>query len=237
MKTRKLLVLLAVLALALVSATVVGAQDDNQPGPRHGRPIRHAIQTIMDIATQTTGLNRAEIIDQMSQGKTLAEVITANGGDPQAVIDQAVARLTEDINRAVADGRLTQERADRLLVNLEDVVTRGINGEFRQQAIEARVRIGVLRLASQETGLTPREIVQEIRSGKSLGQVLTENGVDTATFIETAVSTLQERLNQAVTNGRLTQEQADQRVTEFRDRLTERINQAGVQPEPTSQPA
>lgn len=237
MKTRKFLVLLAVLVLTLVGVTAVGAQDNNQPGPRHGRPIRHAIQTIMDIATQTTGLNRAEIIAQMSQGKTLAEVITANGGDPQAVIDQSVTQLTEDINQAVADGRLTQERADQLLGNLEDVVTRGINGVFRQRAMEARVRLGVVRLAGEQTGLTPREIIQEIRSGKSLGQVLTEHGVDAAAFIDTAVNSLQERLNQAVSNGRLTQEQADQRVTEFRDRLTERINQAGTLPEPTHQPA
>lgn len=237
MKIRKFFVLFATLVIALVGVTAVGAQDDNQPGPRNGRPIRHAFQTVIDIVTQTTGLNRAEIITQMSEGNTLADVITTSGNDPQAVIDQSVAQLTEDINQAVANGRLTQERADRLLGNLEDVVTRGINGEFRQRAIEARVRIGVLRLASQETGLNPREIVQEIRSGKSLGQVLTENGVDTAAFIETAVSTLQERLNQAVTNGRLTQEQADQRVTEFRDRLTERLNQDGAPLEPTSLPA
>lgn len=235
MNIKKLIIASGVLVCALATVWAVGAQD-NQPGPRGGRPFRQGVRAVVEIVAEAVGLRPTEIITQMSQGNTLADIIEANGGDVQIVIDQAVTQLTADINQAVTDGKLRQERADLLLSNLEDMVTRSINGEFRERAMKVRVGIGVLRLAGDQTGLTPREIVQEIRSGKSLGQVLTEHGVDTAAFIDTAVNTLQEHLTQAVSNGRLTQEEADQKVTEFRERLTERINQVG-EPESVSMSA
>lgn len=86
------------------------------------------------------------------------------------------------------------------------------------------VRRGVLRLAAEETGLTVREIIGEIRSGKSLSDVLTEHGVDTVIFIDDAAAQLEQRLERAVTRGRISQEQADQMLSDFRERLTERLD-------------
>jgi hypothetical protein len=226
-KFKRITVIMVVMALVVTGVSVVGAQDD-RPGENRGRPIWHGIRDVVSIVADQTGLRAVELLDQLREGKTLAEIIQSKGGDVQSVIDQAVTTLTEHINQAVTDGKLTQERADRLLSNLEELVTQAINGEFRQRAVELRAEVGVLRLAGEQTGLTPHEILQQLHSGKSLGEVLSEHGVDISAFIDTAVNALQERLDQAVNNGRITREQADERITEFRDRLTERINEIAV---------
>jgi hypothetical protein len=85
------------------------------------------------------------------------------------------------------------------------------------------LRRQVMWLASEETGVPVRDLIAEIRSGKSLGTVLTEHGVDSAAFVDTVAAQLQERLDRAVSMGRLTQEQADERLSQFRERLTERL--------------
>lgn len=200
--------------------------------------VRGTSQRILIQATaDATSLRPLEILRQLHGGNTLATIIGQNGGDVKSVISAAVTQATADINAAVLHGRMGQEQADRLLADLEQTYTAAVNGEFQSRAQQAVVSLAVLRLAAEKTDLTVREITQEIRSGKSLAEVLTANNVDVDTFIGTVVEIAKTRLDQAITNGRLTQADADARLAEFEHRLTERIYQAGgvhILPEATS---
>lgn len=192
-------------------------------------PMRRASERILLRATSTeTGLRPAQILQQMIQGGTLAEIIIANGGSVENVVNDAVETAAGQINAAVTAGRLGQEQADELIASLPDLYTQAVNGEFEHRAAEVAIGMAVIRQAAEQTGLEPREIIQQIRDGKSLADVLTENGVDVSAFVDGVVAQVEERLNHAVENGRLTQEQADERLVNFRTRLTERINQTGT---------
>lgn len=328
MNAKRILIIIASLAVLILGVSLAGAQDN--PGGAPDRPRMHLARIVVDVAAEETGLEASEIVAQLRQGQTLADIITANNGDVQSVIDQAVTKAAEEISQAVTDGQLTQARADQLLSNLQDVITQGVNGElfpnridrgevrqhsevillraaaeatgltpanileqlaqgktlaevittnggnvdtvvnnaitaateqintavtngrltqaqadelisrlpqayadavngqFREEAIRLRVGRAIIRLAAEQTGLDAQEIRQELRSGKTLADILTEHNVDTNAFIESAVSQAQERLNKAVENGRLTQEEADQKLSEFRQHLTEHLNQSGV---------
>lgn len=201
------------------------------PGRGEGRgfgpgPVARGAQALVDAAAEATGLTHQEIIEQVRAGSTLAEVITANGANVDAVIDAAVTDATEQINAAVTEGRITQEEADTMIAELETVFTEMVNGEFAPQGPQGHpFARGVIQLAAEQTGLTVQEIREQLRAGNSLATILTDNGVDVNAFIDLAVSQAEERLSQAVENGRLTQEEADARLAEFRANLTERINQ------------
>ncbi len=192
-------------------------------------PLGRASERILLRATSTeTGLRPAQILQQMAQGSTLAEIITSNGGNVENVVNDAVTTATEQINAAVMAERLGQEQADELITALPDLYMQAVNGEFERRAAEVAVGMAVVRQAAEQTGLEPREIIQQIREGKSLADVLTENGGDVTAFIDGVVAGVEERLNRALENGRLTQEQVDERLATFRERLTERINQPGT---------
>ncbi|MBL8153904.1 MAG: hypothetical protein JNM70_06955 [Anaerolineae bacterium] len=196
----------------------LAAQGDRGPLARASERI------LVRAAADATGLEPSAIVEQVRAGQTLAEVITANGGSVEAVVSAAVTEATAEINQAVADGKMTQERADQLISRLPEVYTAAVNGELRERAMEARAAVGVIQLAAEQTGLSVQDIRQQLRDGQTLAAVLTANGVEVNAFIDTAVSQVQERLSEAVANGRLTQEQADERIQQFRERLTERIN-------------
>lgn len=231
---RKLLIVFTALTLLVLVSGVVGAQDTpTAPVPSFevGRP--NPIRSVLAIIAEETGLKERAILREVMSGRSLADIIQENGGEVQAVIDQSVSEITAQVNQAVTNGKMTQERADRVLENLPDVITQAINGELfpsRQnggRGQQAVVGLEVLRMASDETGLTVREIAQEIRSGKSLADVLTAHNVDVSMFITQAVEGAKTRLDRAVNKGRLTQADADTRLAQFEQRLNERIYQVG----------
>jgi hypothetical protein len=209
----------------VVTRGINGELFPNRPG--RGAAGRVSERILIQAVADATSLRTPQILQQLHSGSTLADIITTNGVAVDAVVTSAVAAATEQVNTAVADGRLTQEQADQLIANLSDLYTATVNGELRQELLENRVGRGVLNLAAEQTGLERAEIIQELQSGKSLADVLTEHNVDVTAFIETAVTQATERGNIAVANGRITQEQADQLVSTFRERLTQRINQSG----------
>jgi truncated hemoglobin YjbI len=194
-----------------------------------GRPgireiVRNGAQVVLQSVTAATGLSAAELRPMLREGMTLAEIVTANGGDVQAVIADAVSDATARINEAVANGQLTQERADEMLANLETSFANAMNDTPRQRRVEARVGAGVVELAAEQTGLSPREIAAQLRSGTTLGELLTANGVDVNAFIDDVVEQADARLDQAVANGRITQERADEMLANLREHLTQRLN-------------
>lgn len=68
-------------------------------------------------------------------------------------------------------------------------------------------------LVAEKLGMTPTELFEALHSGKTLSDIATEKGVDLAT-IETAlnasrIADMKAQLAQAVTDGTMTQEEAD----------------------------
>lgn len=183
-----------------------------------GRNVR---ENIGGVISEITGLTTQEVTQQVRDGATLAEIITANGGDVDAVTAQVVDNITALVNERVASGEMPQERADDILLNLDQLVNGIINGETPNRNNGVGQMPGQLRDAVVEaTGLTLQEIIQQMRDGATLADVLTGAGVDLGTFQADILATAQSRLDEQVADGRITQEQADQRL----QRLTDRLN-------------
>ena len=66
-------------------------------------------------------------LTDLTAGLTDAGVATAHNVDPQSVADALVAKATDRLNQAVADGKITQEQADKAEARLPDLATRVIN--------------------------------------------------------------------------------------------------------------
>jgi len=231
MNAKKLTPLVFVLAIMALFAGAVSAQEaPNTPpgnGDRQGQHQRRGHELITVVAEQT-GLTEQDILTQVRDGATLAEIITANGGDVDAVIAAVVEEATTRINTAVSESRITQERADEMLANLQENVTSAINGEFQVGRGGGRGgRDGmwaVLDLVVEQTGLTREEVRTQLQAGATVAEILTANDVDVAAFIDSAIALAETQTSEAVAAGRITQEQADARLAQLRERLTDFIN-------------
>ena len=125
MKTKHI-VMIALSALVALSAVGVASaqpleQRGDGPRGRGGRhPILRGLHHVASAVTEATGLEHADIVAQLAEGMTLAEVITENGGEVEAVKAELLAPLQERAAAAVEAERITQERADELLASASE---------------------------------------------------------------------------------------------------------------------
>jgi uncharacterized protein (DUF2267 family) len=228
------IVMMMVLVLALLASAVSaqpggnGGRGGDGPGGfgQGGRGGRDGnLQEIIQIVTEQTGLTVLEIRDQLQAGSTLNDVITANGGNTQVVIDAVITAATDRINQAVLNGRLTQERADEMLATLQEAVTNFIMTGERPELGGERGGMGeIVDVVTEQTGLTAQEIREQIQAGSSLADVITANGGNVQVVIDAAVTAATERINEAVANGRLTQERADEMLANLPQMITDMVN-------------
>ncbi len=73
---------------------------------------------LLGVAADVLGITVDELVEELGQGKTLAEIATGRGVGPQAIVDAFAARVQEALARAVEAGRLTQEQADAILARV-----------------------------------------------------------------------------------------------------------------------
>lgn len=223
------LLMIGVVGVAAVSAQSGSATEEPDTSestwgiPARGL-LRNGERILLQSAADATGMEPRDLVPLLREGLTLAEIVESSGGDIDAVIADAVADATARIREAAANGNMTQGRADELILHLERLFTHVVNQTVRQNRAEAVVGVGVLRLVAEETGLLPREIAAELRGGSTLGEVLTEHGVDVSAFIDDVVARIGTRLDRAVSGGHMTQERADELLNNLREHLTERLN-------------
>jgi hypothetical protein len=90
--------------------------------PRGGRHLRALVEIGEDVADYL-GLGLDDLREALRDGTTLAELAEQQGKDVDGLVDVIVAQSTERIDEAVADGKLTEERAAEVKENLEARVT------------------------------------------------------------------------------------------------------------------
>jgi hypothetical protein len=79
----------------------------------------------------------------------------------------------------------------------------------------------VITVVAEQTGLTPLEILTQLRAGTSLSDIISANGGDLETVTSAAIAAVTANINQAVTDGWITQEQADTMLANVETRVTD----------------
>jgi polyhydroxyalkanoate synthesis regulator phasin len=146
-------------------------------------------------------------------GVAVAVPVLADTDGETSVVD----RIKSALSGLVDDGSLTQEQADEVATTLSDAGL-GHGGHHGGD------RIG-LETAAEALGLTEAELRTALEpDGTSLADVAQDQGVDVGTLVDALVQAQQDRIAQAVEDGRLTQAEADERLADLEARVTERVN-------------
>lgn len=85
-------------------------------------------------------------------------------------------------------------------------------------------QIYLMQAVMDATGLNLVEVSTQVRDGATLGEIVTSNGGTIEAVVADAVAGATEAINQAVTDGRLTQEQADTAIAQLETVYTNILN-------------
>ena len=86
-----------------------------------------------------------------------------------------------------------------------------------------------LEVAAQAIGIEVDALREALRSGQTMAEVAQANGVEVQVVVDAIVADISARIDEGVANGRLTQEEADEKKAELPERVTARVN--GERPE------
>jgi uncharacterized protein YidB (DUF937 family) len=217
--------ILAVATVLTIGLTVANAQETpSTPASEAVKPTSDARPgRLIKAVAEVLGVEPAVVAETLASGGTIAELASSQGVSIEELVEALVARLTERLEQAVAEGKIDDQRAARLIASAPQRIERLIANPVPDDARRA-TRSAVLEIISERLGLSPNEIKSRLRSGASLAELASEQGVSADELVEALVGPRRDRITRAVATGRIPQEEADQRLAELIARISERIN-------------
>jgi polyhydroxyalkanoate synthesis regulator phasin len=138
--------------------------------------------------------------------------------------------VQDALSGLVDDGTITQDQADAVEDALGDA--RPDHG-FRHPGFLFGPG-GNLSTLAESLGIDEDELRSELQDGKTIAEIAEEQGVDVQDVIDDIVAAQRERLDEAVADGDLTQDEADEILAGAEDRVTAFVN--GERPDPEELP-
>ena len=202
--------------LAGGTAVALGAtREGHHQRVRHGRAHRGATARrsgLLDAASSYLGVSKSRLQLELQSGKSLAQIANATPGKTQAGL---VAALV-----AAVKSKLPSPPPD-LETRIQALVNRTPATERNRHLRHAGARHSALRAALLSyLGLTRRQLVEQLKTGKTIAQVADSIPGKSATGLtEALVKVLSVKLDAAVAAHRLSKQAETQHLTHLRARI------------------
>jgi len=206
---RRITSVLLVLGLLVgIGAAVAVAKAPGKAKPRAAKVQQRGL---LPIAAAYLDLTPVALRTELRSGKTLAQVATVKGKSVDGLESALLNALRSKVEAAKAAGKIDAARADRLLQRAPQLVERLVNATPRARAPRARgARGGLLKAAGTYLGVTPQQLVTELRAGKSLAQVATAKSKSVDGLKQALLAAVKQKVDAAVAAGRLDAARAQQ---------------------------
>ncbi|MFP5577391.1 MAG: hypothetical protein ACLGIZ_04020 [Acidimicrobiia bacterium] len=133
----------------------------------------------------------------------------------QTAAGEAVSWVDDALSGLVSDGTITQDQAEAVETALEDA--RPHHGMHARRGHH-------LGVVAEALGMTEDQLRTALEGGKTIAEVAADEGVDVQAVIDALAADARARLDQAVADGDLTREQADERLARIEERVTAMVD-------------
>jgi hypothetical protein len=182
----------------------------------------------------------AAVLAAAGGGAAVAASQTGSSEESQAVIDDAANQLGipssklsdalkkalgDRVDAAVAAGRITKAEGDALKQRITSSgfpLLGGLRHGF------GHAGFGRLEAAAAFIGITEAQLRTELEGGKSLAQVAKDHNKSTAGLVDALYADAKQKLDDAVSAGRLTKAQETERLSGLKARITSMVNSTGI---------
>jgi len=154
------------------------------------------------------------------------------GVDPGKLSDALRRALADQIDSLVASGRLSQAQGDALKQRIQSGQAPLFGGRFGFDHGHGFGRFGAVGLgaAAGYLGVSGPDLRNALASGKTLAQVAQEHGKSVEGLVSALVDAAKQKLDAAVSAGRITQAQEDSFLSHLKQRATDLVNGSGGRP-------
>jgi hypothetical protein len=146
------------------------------------------------------------------------------GVQPSELSDALKQALKNRVDDAVEDGRLTEEQGRRMKERIDagEVPFFGLGPRFHKHF--GGPFHGKLEAATEYLGMTQAQLREALEDGKTLAQVAKDRGKSVDGLVDALVKGAEQKLQDAVEEGRLTKAEKSEMLEGLRDRITDMVN-------------
>lgn len=156
-----------------------------------------------------------------------AATAESTDADDRSWLEGRVERIADALQGLVSDGTLTQGQADAVAETLAEEAPFGHHGPgVHGPGAHGPGMHGpgmALDTAAEALGVTTDELRDALRDGQTLAEVAEAQGVEVDALVDALVAAAQERLDEAVIDGRITQERADEIAGTLEERIAQHV--------------
>ncbi len=179
---------------------------------RFGRIIKATPH--LETVAEVLGIDIDELARQLRDGATLAEIA---GDRTQDVIDALVDEHSARIDRAVQEGRISEERAAEVRTAIAERIEAMVAGEGCRFHLDPGRLYGPrgfrgglpFDTIAGVLGLTVEELREQLAAGSSVADIADEQGVSVEEIVDAVLSDLNQHLDDLVADQHLTEERAN----------------------------
>ncbi len=213
--------------------------SDQTPTPTSTRPSTARRNAVIGVGA---GLLAGGAIGLMALTPSFTSAATGGSTDTGLVVQQDAdtdtssddmpdgvepgQRVRELLQDLVDDGTITSDQADAVATHLAEhrpehaPGDRGGRGHRGGPGRDGEVVAGLL-------GIDAETLREELVAGNSIADIAEANGVDVQTVIDALVDEAAGHLDLAVEDGRLTDDEAAEKLADVTERITARVNGEG----------
>ena len=163
------------------------------------------------IVGSAAGLIAVPALSGAQSTSSTTATAPANRPDPSV-------RLNETLKPLVDAGTITQAQADAVIAALKaDMPERGERGRGGKGGAG-------LEVVAQALGMTADELHTALKGGQTLAQVAESKGVNVQVVVDALVASATNHINEKVASGDITQAEADAKLAELSQRVTDMVN-------------
>jgi hypothetical protein len=177
---------------------------------------------VLTPAAAFLGISVSTLTSDLAGGKTLAQEATAKNKTPDDLISAIVAAQKTNLDNEKAAGWITADQETALLNAYKDAVTDLVNnGPPVPLGVMAG---GPLQTAATFLGMSVSDLQTALKSGKSLADVAKAQGKSVDDLVTALVAPAKKKLDQAVTDGKITSAQETTILNNLTTAVTDFVN-------------
>lgn len=210
--------LASIVAIGVIGVGSVAMADESDGGattPAHGtQREHHPVATGVHSILEGSGVTADELKEGAQAGLTLGQIIDQYGDiSADQAKANALAKLSDKLDQAVADSKITQEQADKIEANapalldkLLAAVPGGHRGELPHHGLFLKIGKEAIATVSDVLGMEPRAILEDLRSGQTIADIA---GDQTQEVIDALTDKSDAAIDKLVADGKIPPEKAD----------------------------
>ena len=160
----------------------------------------------------------------IQDGKTIATLAQEKSMDLTTLVDTLVKSASDRYTQDVSSGKLTQEQADQNLSDLKKALSEWFTTGTMSDLLKSNRSIPELGLVADALGINEAGLQEALKNSKTLAELAKEKSISLDILISTVMTKRSETIKQEVTDGKLTQDEADKIISDLKTNLTEWYN-------------